>query len=64
MSLPYHLIPGPGDYAPPEDGPTECEDCGGTGDKPTAEDDFAQCPTCEGCGWLDPDGEPFEYDPT
>jgi DnaJ-class molecular chaperone len=54
----YALIPGPGDFDPPEDEPYPCFTCEGSGIKATDEDDWAECPDCSGMGWIGVDGEP------
>lgn len=50
---------------PPDDGPSECDACGGCGKVPMMVDDTlddgyeVSCANCDGHGWLDADGEPF-----
>lgn len=46
--------------SPPEDGPTECPECGGSGHHETIDGSGMECPDCDGTGWLTADGEPFD----
>ena len=52
------------DRLPPEDGPSDCQDCNGSGTIPDPSDpegDYVECSACEGFGQV-VDGEP--YDPS
>ncbi len=48
---------------PPDDGPSECDNCNGTGHAPVPGDpegDHAKCSICKGFGLIDESGEPFD----
>lgn len=48
---------------PPDDGPSECDNCNGFGHAPAPGDpegDHAECSVCKGFGLIDENGEPFD----
>lgn len=45
---------------PPDDGPYECPECGGSGTHHTLSDVDVHCLDCNGFGWIDETGEPFD----
>ena len=48
---------------PPDDGPSECDNCNGFGHAPVPGDpegDHAECSVCKGFGLIDEHGEPFD----